>query len=392
MAKKIGMEVSIAVAEAVGLCDVDVVSAYPITPQTHIVEHLSEIVAEGRLDAEFIPVESEHTALSACVGASAAGARTYTSTSSQGLALMHEIVFIAAALRLPIVMTVVNRALSGPINIWNDHGDVMSERDTGWIQYFVENGQEAIDHTFIAFRVGESKSVQLPVMINMDGFIVSHMIEPVIIPEKADVDKFLPKYNPVHKLDINNPITMGPVGIPEIYTEAKWAQNVALENSRRVIEQAWEEFGNIFGRYYKAIETYKADDADYLFITMGAISETAMTYIDQARQRGEKIGLVKIRLWRPFPSDAFINSIKNAKGLIIVDRAMTPGGFSNPVASELKSLLYNQKNKPLTSEFVTGLGGRDTTIKDFEKMHLSSIEQFNKGLNSTYKLVQVRGE
>ncbi|NMC48582.1 MAG: pyruvate ferredoxin oxidoreductase, partial [Desulfovibrio sp.] len=216
MGKRIGLEVSLAVAEAVKLAKVDVVSAYPITPQTHIVEELSIYVANGDLDAEFIPVESEHSAMSAALGASAAGARVYTATASQGLALMHEILFIVSGMRMPVVMTVANRALSAPISIWNDHGDIMAERDIGWLQIFAENGQEALDLTLCAFKIAEDKRVLLPMIVNLDGFTLSHVIEPVIIPDHAEVDAFLPPYKPVLKLDTDKPVTLGPVGVPEM--------------------------------------------------------------------------------------------------------------------------------------------------------------------------------
>jgi pyruvate ferredoxin oxidoreductase alpha subunit len=217
MAERKGMEVSIGIAEAASACDVDVIAAYPITPQTHVVEHLSEIVADGELDAEFMPVESEHAAMSACCGSAAAGARTFTATASQGLALMHEILFIASSLRLPMVMVVANRALSGPISIWNDHSDVMTERDVGWIQVFAENGQEAVDLVVQAFKISEDKRVLLPAMVHFDGFVLSHMVEPIELLSRDEVKTFLPDYEPQHRLDIDNPITMGPVGVPEVY-------------------------------------------------------------------------------------------------------------------------------------------------------------------------------
>jgi len=253
MGKRIAKEVSIAVAEAVKQCRVDVIAAYPITPQTHIVEHLSELVANGELDAEYITVESEHSAISACLGSVATGARTFTSTSSQGLALMHEILFIAPALRLPVVMVVANRALSAPISIWNDHGDIMAERDVGWIQTFAENGQEAVDLVYHAFRVAEDRRVMFPAIVNIDGFTLSHMIEPIELPDQEQVDQYLPPFRPRHKLDPRKPLSMGPVGIPEIYMEAKKAQDEAFKNAYRVIVKAWDEFEKIFGRRYRPI-------------------------------------------------------------------------------------------------------------------------------------------
>ena len=306
MSKRIGIEVSLGVSEAVKLANVDCIAAYPITPQTHIVEHLSEIVANGELDAEFIPVESEHSAMSVCCGCSAAGARTYTATSSQGLALMNEIVFIVPSLRLPIVMTVADRSLSGPISIWNDHTDVMSVRDCGWIQFFVENGQEAFDAHLQAFKIAEDKRVLLPVMVHMDGFILTHMIEPIEFLEKEEVNKFLlDRYYPEIQLNPEKPVTMGPVGIPEIYTEAKKAHDHVLQNSKQVILEVWKEFGDIFGRYFNPVETYKIEDAEIVVLTMGSYGETATVAIDELRKEGEKAGLIKLRLWRPFPFEEF---------------------------------------------------------------------------------------
>ncbi len=368
MGKRVGMEVSIAAAEAVGLCNVDVVAAYPITPQTHIVEHLSEMVAEGHLDAEFIPVESEHSAMSCCVGSSAAGARTYTSTSSQGYALMSEICYIASALRLPIVMNVANRALSAPISIWNDHADLMMSRDTGWIQTIAENGQEVVDLTIHAFKVAEDHRVLFPVQVNLDGFILSHMIEPIIMPDKSEVDAYLPPYKPALRLDPQNPVTMGPVGMPDVYTEAKKAQDTAFKASKSVIVEAWKEFGDKFGRYYKPVETYKAEDAETIIVTMGSLSETAMTAVDHLRQGGNKVGLAKIRLWRPFPTDEFFDAVKGAKSLVVLDRAMNFAGDSGPVCTEIKSILFDRAHNANVFNFMAGLGGRDVTVQNFEEM------------------------
>ena len=292
MSKQIGIEVSLAVAEAVGLCDVDVVAAYPITPQTHIVEHLSELVADGHLDAEFVPVESEHSAMSACIGSSAAGARTFTSTCSQGYALMSELCYIASALRLPIVMAVANRAISAPINIWNDHSDLMYARDTGWIQLISENGQEAVDMSIVAFRIGEDKRVLLPVQVNLDGFTLSHFIEPLTIPDAAEVKKFLPPYKPDLRLDPANPATFGAVGMPDIYTEARKAQDENLKASKRVIAEIFDKFAKQFGRQYKLVESYKSEDAETIIVSMGSISQTAMTAVDAMRAKGKKVGVV----------------------------------------------------------------------------------------------------
>lgn len=390
MGKRIGIEASIAVAETAALCDPDVIAAYPITPQTHIVEHLSEIVADGDLDAEFMPVESEHSAMSACVGSAAAGARTFTATASQGLALMHEINYIAASLRLPIVMCVVDRALSAPISIWNDHSDIMAERDTGWIQTFAENGQEAVDLVLHSFRVAEDPAVSLPIMFNLDGFILSHMIEPVVMPEREEVERYLPPLEPQMRLDVDHPMTLGPVGVPAIYTEAKYAQEMALQASLPVIEKAWEEFEELFGRRYRSVETYKADDADVALVTMGSISETAMTYVDQAREAGLRVGLIRLRLWRPFPRQAFLEAVKGIKALAVVDRCPSLGAVGGPLATELKGVLYHEEQRPKVVEFQMGLGGRDVPVQDFDRMVQSTLAVIAGGPLPGPRYLQVR--
>ena len=369
MSKRIGLEVSLAVSEAVKLANADVVAAYPITPQTHIVEHLSELVADGELDAEFVPVESEHSAMSCCVGSSAAGARTFTATSSQGLALMHEIMYMPPALRLPIVLAVVNRALSAPISIWNDHSDIMAERDTGWIQVFAENGQEALDLTIQAFRIAEHPDVLLPVAVNLDGFTLSHVIEPIMMPDREEVDRFLPPYKPVLQLDPAKPVSMGMFGPPEIYPESKMAVDAALMNSKKIIKDVWKEFESQFGRAYAPIESYKADDAETILVTMGSISETGMTAIDEMRAAGLSVGQVRIRLWRPFPADEFRAAIKSAKKIGVVDRCMTLGSHANPVLQEVRSLLYHDADRPQVFGFTLGIGGRDSRREDFKYIY-----------------------
>lgn len=390
MARRVGLEVSLACAEAAKLANVDVVAAYPITPQTHIVEHLAELVADGHLDAEFVPVESEHSAISACVGSSAAGARTFTSSSSQGLALMHEILFIASAMRLPIVMAVANRALSGPLNIWNDHSDIMAERDIGWVQTFAENGQEVLDLMLHAFKVAEDKRVCLPVIVNMDGFLLTHVIEPLLMPEQAEVDAYLPPYQPQQRLDIAQPISMGMVGMPEVYTEARKATVEALLGSYDVVKEHWAGFAKQFGRQYKPIESYRSEDAEVLFVTMGSLGETCMTAIDEMREAGVKVGSVRIRLWRPFPVDDFLAAIQGAKGLIVMDRALSPGVPAGPVATELRGLLYAKGYQLPVQNFVAGLGGRDVTRADFRMMLDKARKAFAAGGEMTCEMVGVK--
>lgn len=384
------MEVSIAAAEAVKQANVDVISAYPITPQTHVVEHLSELVANGELDAEFIPVESEHSALSVCLGSSAAGARSFTCTSSQGLALMSEITYIAAPLRLPIVMIISNRTLSAPLSIWNDHSDVMSIRDCGWIQVFTENGQEVYDHVFFAYRLAEDKEVLLPVIVNMDGFILSHVIEPIEMIEQERIDQFLPPYQPLYRLHPDHPVTMGAFAMPAVFAETKKAQEVALQSSMPKILQTWKAFGDMTGRYYNPIETYRAEDAETLLITMGSFGETASVAVDQMREEGRAVGLVKIRLWRPFPFDAFKKATLKAKQLVVIDRAVSIGGPGGPVASEVKAAIYGEEKRPSVYNFVAGISGRDVTPSDYMKMVDKAEIEIEEGNKEGYEIYGVR--
>jgi len=390
MAKKVGVEVSVAVADAAKLANVDVVAAYPITPQTHIVEHLAELVADGELDAAYIPVDSEHSAMSACCGASAAGARTFTATAGQGLELMHEVMYIASSMQLPIVMAVANRALSAPLSVWGDHSDAMAVRDTGWIQIFVENGQEAVDNVLCAFRIAEDQRVLLPVMVHLDGFYLSHVIEPIVFPEQGDVDQFIPSYQPLLSLNPDKPVTMGAFGPPFIYSEAKKAQEVNLRAAKEVIIECWNEFGNRFKRNYSSVESYRCEEAKVLLLTMGSFSETAMTAIDKMRGEGKKVGLLKLRLWRPFPFEEIRQAVKDAEVLIVLDRALSFGGPGGPVCSEIRSALYQQDRKPQVISFIGGLGGRDITPVGFEEIITRGIEISRTGSDQEFELFGVR--
>ena len=346
MAHRVGMEASIAIGEAVKLADVDVVAAYPITPQTHIVEHISSLVAEGELDAEYICVESEHSAMSACMGAAAAGARTFTATAGQGLELMHEMLYITSAMRLPVVMTVAARALSGPLNVWGDHSDVMAARDTGWIQVFVGNGQETFDLTLWAFRVAEDRRVLLPVMVILDGFNVSHVVEPIEILEPEDMKGFLPPFQPLYRLHPDKPVTMGAFAGPELYTETRKAQEMVLRGAEGPILETWEELARLTGRRYSPIEEYRTEGAKTLLLTAGTIGETASLAVDRLRERGEKVGLLKLRLWRPFPFDELRRTTSQAETVIVVDRCLSTGGPGGPMFSEVKSALYDAEPRP----------------------------------------------
>lgn len=383
MSKTEGIEVSIAAAEAVALANVDVVAAYPITPQTHVVEHLSELVAERKLDAEYVPVESEHSAISACVGAAAAGGRTFTSTASQGLALMHEILFLASTLRLPIVMVIANRTLSAPINIWADHSDVMPERDTGWVQLFAENGQDVFDMTLQAFKVAEDHRVLLPVMVNMDGFTLSHVVEPIIMMSQEEADAFLPPITPARVLDPQKPITIGgaALGPQNIVTEVRQQVEEALKRAETVLEEVWTEFSDRFGRHYRSVETHQTEDAEVVLVTMGSVGETALTAINEMRAEGQKVGLVSVRLWRPFPFEAFFRAVKGAKVIAVLDRTLTYGTQGGPLATEIRSAFYHHSESPVILDFVGGLGGQEITRDTFRDIvsratHASQPNEF----------------
>ena len=384
------MEVSLAIGEAAKLADVDVVAAYPITPQTHIVEHLAELVANGELEAACIPVESEHSAMSACLGSAAVGARTFTATAGQGLELMHEVLYVAASMQLPMVMAVANRALSAPLSVWGDHSDVMAVRDTGWIQIFTENGQEVFDTILCAFRIGEDSKVLLPVMVHLDGFHLSHMIEPILIEEKADVDKFLPPFKYPLALDPKKPVTMGAFAPPIIYSEAKKAQEVNLAASKEVILKCWDEFANMFGRRYSPVESYRTQGAKTLLLTMGSFSETAMETVDKMRNDGRDIGLVRLRLWRPFPAKELRQAVTDADILVVFDRALSLGGQAGPVCSEVRSALYNQAKKPRVASVIGGLGGRDVTVAGFEEIINLGIKMAQKGSQQEFEIFGVR--
>ncbi len=385
MGKRVGLEVTVAVAEAVALCRIDMAGVYPITPQSHIAEHLSNLVADGKLDAEFVTVESEHSAMSAVIGAAAAGARVYTATSSQGLMLMHELLPIASAMRLPITMAIANRAVSGPLNILNDHSDIMPQRDAGWIAVFAENGQEAVDLSIAAFKIAEHKDVMLPVSVNIDGFQLTHMVEPVIMPSQEEVDAFLPPFVPHATLHPSRPVTMGAFSMSDYFTEIMKAKDEAIKNSKKVILEVWDDWGRQFGRNYKPVETYLAEDADILMLTMGSMGETAKIAIDELRGKGVKAGLIKLRLWRPFPFAELAAVLKNAAQLIVTDRAVSFGGPGGPVFSEIKSALFAQANRPAIYNYIIGLGGRDVAVSDFVGMFETVRADKAKAKADTYE-------
>lgn len=363
------IEGSLAVAEAVKLCKPGVISAYPITPQTHIVEELAQIVANGKLNAQFVNVESEHSALSCVLGAVAAGVRAYTATSSQGLFYMGEVVFNVAGLRLPLVMTCANRAISAPINIWNDQQDSVSLRDSGWVQLFAEDVQEAVDLHLIGYRLGEDKSMMLPVMVCMDGFILTHGIETVDMPTQEQVDKFLPPYQALYKLDPKDPISIGPLVDPDGYMETRYALQKTLEEALKFIPKVTAEFSKVFGREYNGlVEEYRLKDADRAIVAMGSVCGTVKEVIDELRAKGKKVGLLKITSYRPFPQDEIYAALKDIPKVAVLDRALSLGSFA-PLASEIKAVFFGKKKKPeVISSFVIGLGGRDITKDSIKEM------------------------
>jgi len=362
------MKCNEAAAWAAKLAKPKVVAAFPITPSTLVPEKISEFIADGEMDAEFIKVESEHSAISACVGASAAGVRAFTATASQGLALMHEVLFIAAGMRLPIVIAIGNRSLSAPINIWNDWQDSISERDTGWMQFYAENNQEALDLILMAFKVAENERVLLPAMVGFDAFILTHTVEPVEIPDQEVVDEFLGEYVPKHAyLDPAKPITQGALGFPAHYMEVRYTVWEAMENARQVIKEVFDEFEKKFGRRYYMIEEYKTDDAEIILLTMGSLAGTLKDFVDKKREEGVKIGAAKMTVYRPFPIEEFRALAKKAKVLAILEKDIS-FGISGAVFADAGRVLVNEKEKPILLDFIIGLGGRDVTFENLKEV------------------------
>ena len=364
-------EGSHAVAEAVRLSRPQVISAYPITPQTHIVEALAEFVANGRLDAEYITVENELSALSACIGASAAGSRAYSATTSQGLALMFEVCFNAAGMRLPIIMSIANRAMGAPLSIWNDQQDSISLRDSGWLQFYAEDNQEATDLHYLAYRVAENPSVLLPAFVCFDGFILSHTYEPVDMLTQEEVDRFLPKFNPAERLDMTDPISFGMYATPEYYLEFRYEMDQAQKRAKDAIAKAGKEFGTLFGRDYSAlIEGYRLDGAETAIVAMGSICGTIKDAVDEMRAEGTKVGLLKIRVFRPFPSEEIAKMLSGVKRVAVLDKNISLGA-KGATALEIRDALYGSAIP--VKGYVLGLGGRDVRKRDIKEI-VSQVE------------------
>lgn len=364
------LEGSHAVAEIVKSCKPGVVSAYPITPQTHIVEDLAKMVADGGLKSQFVNVESEHSAASVVLGASATGVRVYTATSSQGLFYMQEVVFNIAGMRLPVVMTCANRAISAPINIWNDQQDSISLRDSGWFQVYAEDNQEAVDFHLIAFRLAEDKRVMLPVMVCMDGFILTHGMETVDIPQQEEVNKFLPDYKALYKLDPADPLSMGLLADPDYYMETRFAIQETMKESLGYLSEISKEFVSVFGRDYKdlLVQEYQIKDAEKVIVAMGSVCGTIKEAVDEQRAKGKKVGLLRIITYRPFPYARVYEALKNVSKVAVLDKAVSLGAYA-PVSVEIKAAFYGKKNGPkIISSFVGGLGGRDITLETIHEV------------------------
>ncbi|MGI6661283.1 MAG: pyruvate ferredoxin oxidoreductase [Bacillota bacterium] len=369
-----------AVAHGMRQIDPDVVAAYPITPQTDIVQFFASFVSNGQVKTELVTVESEHSAMSATVGASMAGARAMTATSSQGLALMWEILHITSSYRAPIVMPVVNRALSGPINIHCDHSDTMGSLTTGWIQIYAESAQEAYDNLIQAVRIAEHPDVLLPVMVCQDGFITSHGIENLnLLPDEV-VKEFVGEYKPEHYLlNLENPITVGPLALQDSYTEVKYQQAKAMENAKQVILDIAAEYEKISGRKYGLFEAYKMEDAERAIVVLSSTAGTAKAVVDNLRAKGEKVGLLKPRVLRPFPAKELVDALSSVQAIAIMDRAETFSTAGGQIFVEIRSAFYESDKRPLMKNYIFGLGGRDTTTREISRVYADLAAALEKG-------------
>jgi len=382
-----------AIAVAMKQINPDVVAAFPITPSTEIAQYFSSYVANGEVETEFVPVESEHSAMSACIGSQGAGARTMTATSSCGLALMWETLYLAASLRLPITMTCVNRALSGPININADHSDSMGARDSGWIQLYSETNQEAYDNFIQAVRIGEHKDVLLPVMVCQDGFITSHAIENIELLEDELVKAFVREYTPEHYLlNPAEPIAMGPYDTAVYYMEHKRQQAQAMVNAKDAILEIADEFSKLTGRKYGLFEEYRLDDAETALVIVNSSAGTAKVVVDELRMLGKKVGLLKIRVFRPFPMEEIAAALKHVKAVAVMDKCEGFSAAGGPLFAEIRSALYDAKDNVKIVNYIYGLGGRDVRVQDIEAVYSALDEIIATGdVKQVYRYLGVRG-
>ena len=378
MAKRDRLSGNEAIALAMKQINPDVMPAFPITPSTELPQFMSNYIANGQCDTEFIPVESEHSAMSAAIGAEAAGARTCTATSSAGLALMWEMLYVAASDRLPLVLACVNRAMSGPLNINCEHSDSMGARDAGWIQIYAENNQEAYDNFIQAYPIGEDPRVQLPVMICQDGFITSHAVENIVVEDDEMVKKFVGEYKPAHfLLNEKEPMAVGPYAVTQYGMEAKKAQAAAMERAEEVIMEVADKFEKATGRKYGFYEGYELEDAEYVIVCIGSAAGTVKDAIDELRAAGVKAGLLKVRVFRPFPAKVFAAALKNAKAVAIMDRAESYSACGGPLASELSAAMYTHKCTAEIDKIMYGLNGRDLTVSDVKDIY-AGLEKLAK--------------
>jgi pyruvate ferredoxin oxidoreductase alpha subunit len=379
--KPVALDGDRAVAEAMRQVNPDVVAAYPITPQTEIVMRFSEFVANGEVVTEFIPVESEHAAMSATIGASAAGGRAQTATAGAGLAFMWEVLWVASGMRLPIVMHLVNRSLSAPLNIHCDHSDSMGARDAGWIQLYDETVQEAYDNAIQALRIAEHPDVMLPTLHALDGFILGHGLERLeVLPDDA-VKEFIGTYTPTHPLlDVDHPVTYGPMDLADYFFEHKRQQAAAMEKALEVIPQIGEEFGRLTGRYYGLTEGYRLEDADFVTVALGSTTGTAKTVVDELRGQGIKAGLLKLRCFRPFPASEVAEALGNKRAVAVLDRSLSFGAQGNPLFLEVVTALYTHGFSPKVVNYAYGLGGRDTVPALIHQVYKDLVEIDRTGL------------
>lgn len=391
MAKRDRLSGNEAVAEALRQINPDVMPAFPITPSTEIPQYFSKYCANGQVQTEFIPVESEHSAMSAAIGAESAGARTVSATSSAGMAYMWEELYLASANRLPICLALVNRALSGPININCDHSDSMGARDAGWIQIYAETNQEAYDNMVQAYRIAEHKSVRLPIMICQDGFITSHAVQNITLMEDEEVKNFVGEYYPEHSL-LNPEETMavGPYSVSNFYMEARRAQAEALHNAKAVVKEVAEEFAKVTGRQYGWFEEYRMEDAELAIVLIGSAAGTAKDAVDKLREAGKKVGLIKIRMFRPFPAAEIAEALKNVKAVGLMDRTESFNDACGPIGSEVCTALFRAKQSCETINYVYGLGGRDVRVEDIEKVFADLEDAAANGTSDVYRYLGVR--
>ena len=384
-------------AQAVAMKQInpDVVAAFPITPSTEIPQYFSTFVSNGEVDTEFVAVESEHSAMSACIGAEAAGARAMTATSANGLSYMWEMLYIAAGSRLPIVLSLVNRAVSAPLNIHNDHSDAMGVRDSGWIMIFSENNQEAYDNMIMAHQIAENKNVMLPLMVCQDGFITSHSIENIELIEDEKVKEFVGTYKPEHYLlNQNEPIAVGPMDLQAYLFEHKYQQAEAMRNAKKVILEVADKFEKMTGRKYGLFEEYQLEDAEIAIVCMNSTAGTTKAVVDKLRENGVKAGLLKIRVFRPFPVEEVEKALKNVKAIAILDKADSLNGAGGALYEDVTSAMYTENVHVPAVNYIYGIGGRDTTTNDIEKVFedLQEIVKDEKNAKNHYRYLGLRKE